>query len=192
MHTHAPLSYTPTPFLKPVTFSHLTLCAALDSRVCPRFVVFLPPLRAADCQSTANKQKVMKPCKPNPSANNPSFWACNASNKKVFEEIFKRLAPKSAAAVKRKAAEKESESASAPPARATFRTKDLLPGVEWEMTQKLLGGAVPKLEVIDDRMFLRVYKRARTGGASSSDEVEECGGDGGDGDGDDDGAAADE
>ena len=115
--------------------------------------------KPADCQSTDNKSKTLKPCRPKPPSNTPNFWPCSVSNKKIFDDIVKALGPK-ATSTKRKIGDKDTVDDNTPPSSVSFKTKELLDGMDFEMSVRLSGGT-PEFKVVGDRCYLHVYKKPK-------------------------------
>jgi len=136
-----------------------------------------------DCQSSNNKSKTLKPCRPNPQTN--GLQTTSPSIKKMHDDMFKILCPPKTSVNKRKStsAKDSADAAHAIPTGVTFKTKDLLPGICWDMVAELEGGT-PKMEIVGDRCYVRVHKKAKVSVEAEEEQVVDGGG--GDDDEDDD------
>lgn len=89
-----------------------------------------------DCQSTNNKSKTLKPCKPSPLVNQ---WAqADPAIIKMLNEVLKNLSPKNQG-TKRKVGETGDDSMTVP-SFATFRTTGNFPHTLWDLALDLSGG----------------------------------------------------
>ena len=121
----------------------------------------------ADCMSSANKSKKMKPARPSPVTN--GLPTTSVAMKKIFDECLRKLAPPKPSVAKRKAGGEKELAVSQIPNGIVFN-RELLPGVEFDMAAPLNGG-VAKMEVVGDRCFVRVFKRAKACGADAEEET---------------------
>lgn len=115
-----------------------------------------------DCQTTNNKGKTLKPCRPN--LQNSTNATVPAHTKKLFDDMLKALQPKTSNGKRKMGSDKDAETNNIPDFMCvhTKKRNKLLPGMLWEVSCDLKGNTCT-FEQIGGTSYLRCYKASDSG-----------------------------